>query len=399
MQENIVAMPQPAVQPRSITVLGVTGSIGTQTANIIRQHQEQFDVSVVTAQQNADALAQQAIKLKAKRAVIGDDRHYHQLKALLEGSGIEAAAGKQALIEAARLPVDMTVIGITGFAGLPPAIAAAEAGHMLALANKECLVAAGNLFMQQVSAHGAQLIPVDSEHNAIFQVLQERDRSYVDKLVLTASGGPFRDWEIDAISEATPAQALNHPNWQMGDKITIDSATMMNKGLELIEAHYLFDMPPSQLEVVVHPQSIVHSLVALCDGSVLAQLGLPDMHTPIACALAWPERLPLNRPRLDLAEIGQLDFDAPDQQRFPCLRLAYDALQTGGASPLILNAANEVAVAAFLQERIRFGDIARCIEATMCRHSESQPDHLEEIIALDQEVRVTAEGMIRSAAM
>ena len=357
--------PLPLHAPRRVSILGATGSIGEQSANVIAAHAGRFEIHAVTAQQNAKKLAETAIRLHASTAVVTDDAAYPELKTLLSGTGITTAAGEQAQLEAAAAPVDISVVGITGFAGLAPTMAAIEAGNNIALANKECLVAAGKLVMNAAKKHGVDILPVDSEHNALFQIMQEQHRASLEHVTLTASGGPFRTWTKEQMASATPAQAVNHPNWNMGAKISVDSATMMNKGLEAIEAAVLFDLPPEAIKVLVHPQSIIHAMAHYHDGSVLAQMGLPDMHTPISLALGWPERLQLDRPRLNLAEIGQLEFEEPDFDRFPCLQLAFDAMKQGGIAPLALNAANEVAVAKFLNEDIPFSAIPTAIADIM----------------------------------
>ncbi|MEQ8825806.1 MAG: 1-deoxy-D-xylulose-5-phosphate reductoisomerase [Filomicrobium sp.] len=350
---------------RRLTVLGATGSIGSSTLDLVRRNPEAFDVVALTAQTNVDKLAESARAVSAKRAVIADEGQYEALKQALSGSGIEVAAGAEALVEAAEVPVDCTIAAIVGAAGLRPSLAAVRGGGRLALANKECLVSAGDVFMREVAEAGCELLPVDSEHSAAFQVLRDSDRGAVEKIVLTASGGPFRDWPAEKIASATREQALKHPNWSMGAKITVDSATMMNKGLELIEALHLFPVQADQLGMVVHPQSIVHCLVSFVDGSVLAQMAHPDMRTPIALALSWPQRMDAPTRRLDLSEIGQLTFEAADEVRFPAIRVSRAAMERGGTAPAILNAANEVAVASFLEGRIKVPEIAAVVEDTL----------------------------------
>lgn len=344
-----------------VSVLGATGSVGDSALSVIAAkggEAPDFAVVALTAHTSVDALAAAAINTRAEIAAIADEKLYGQLKSLLAGSGIEAAAGADAVNACARRPADVVVAGIVGIAGLPATLEAVRQGARVALANKESMVCAGPLLRQEAAKSGARFLPIDSEHNAIFQVLDRPAR--VEKLILTASGGPFRQSTTAAMAAATPEQACAHPNWMMGAKISVDCATMMNKGLELIEAAYLFDVPERQIEILVHPQSIIHSLVAYDDGSVLAQLGLPDMRTPISYALAWPDRMPLpGLERLDLAKIGRLDFMPPDTDRFPALRLSRTAVSAGGGAPIVLNGANEVAVAAFLQRRIGFLTIAQ----------------------------------------
>jgi len=347
---------------KRVTILGSTGSVGCSTVDLLARHPERYEVEALTANANVDLLAEQARRLRARLAVVADDRRYADLKRALDGSGISVASGAEGLREAASRPAEWVMAAIVGFAGLPPIIVAAERGATIALANKEALVCAGRLLMDAVRRGGGTLMPVDSEHNAIFQCLEERNRDRVERLILTASGGPFRNWSMAEMAAATPAQAIKHPNWDMGAKISIDSATMMNKGLELIEAHILFGVPSERIEIVIHPQSVIHSMVAYSDGSVLAQLGTPDMRTPIAHALAWPERIEAPSERLDFRTLQALTFEVPDIERFPALRLAREALQTGGISTTIMNAANEIAVGSFLASEIGFLDIARIVE-------------------------------------
>ena len=362
------AKPTPAPNAlRRVTILGATGSIGCNTLDLIDRQPDCYQVEALTAHRNVDLLAAQARKFAARLAGIGDGERYGELKAALAGSGIEAAAGPDGIIEAAERPADWLMAGIVGAAGLGATMAAVRRGAIVALANKECLVCAGELMMQEVRRSGATLLPVDSEHNAIFQVFDFDRPEGVDRIILTASGGPFLNLDVTAMAQVTPAQAIAHPNWDMGSKISVDSATMMNKGLELIEAYHLFPVDADRIEILIHPQSVVHSLVAYVDGSVLAQLGAPDMRTPIAYALGWPHRIPTPAERLDLARIGSLAFEAPDPKRFPSLRLAREALAAGGTAPAILNAANEVAVEGFLSEHLGFLEIARVVEETLAR--------------------------------
>jgi 1-deoxy-D-xylulose-5-phosphate reductoisomerase len=350
---------------RSLSILGSTGSIGTSTLDLVARHRDRFRIDVLAANTNVALLASQARAFSAELAVVADESRLAELEDRLAGAGIATAGGEQALIEAASRPVDMLMASIVGSAGLAPTLSAVRRGTTVALANKECLVSAGDLFMREIAAAGGVLLPVDSEHSAIFQVLDPAQRAHVSRIVLTASGGPFRDWSLEAMRTATPEQALRHPNWEMGPKLTIDSATMMNKGLELIEAHHLFAMPEDRLDVVVHPQSVIHSMVEYADGSVLAQMGTPDMRTPIAYALAWPDRMAAPTARLDLRQIGQLTFEAVDAERFPAIGLALDCLRRGCGAPTVLNAANEVAVAAFLGGRIGFLEIVDLVRRTV----------------------------------
>ncbi|MEM8948350.1 MAG: 1-deoxy-D-xylulose-5-phosphate reductoisomerase [Pseudomonadota bacterium] len=386
-------------QPRSVTVLGATGSVGKSTLNLIAADPDRFSVEALTANRQAEQLAALAKQHRAKLAVVADPEAYRDLKQALSGSGIEAAAGQDGLIRAAAAPSDWVMAAIVGAAGLPATLEAVRRGAMVALATKECLVSAGSLFMDEVEKHEALLLPVDSEHNAIFQALAGAKVSSVERLVLTASGGPFRRATADVMAKATPALALDHPNWEMGAKITIDSATMMNKGLELIEAHHLFAMPEDRIDILVHPQSIIHSMVSFTDGSFLAQLGSPDMRIPIAFALGWPERLKADTPRLDLADIATLTFEPPDQERFPPLRLARECLREGGSAPNVLNASNEVAVSAFLEERIGFIDIAAIVEATLEAMPTTSLDNLDNVFAVDDEARRRAADLVTQRSM
>lgn len=372
---------------RSISIFGATGSVGLSTLDLVRQHRDSFRVVALTANGNATKLAALAQEFEAELAVVAEEDAYPALKAALAGTKTEASAGADALVAAARRDVDWTMASIVGCAGLPPTMAAIEQGRTVALANKEALVSAGDLMMAAVERSGTTLLPVDSEHNAIFQCLSGGRLEQVRKITLTASGGPFRSLSYDAMRHVTPAQAVAHPNWDMGAKISVDSATMMNKGLELIEAFHLFPVGLGRLDVLVHPQSVIHSMVEYQDCSTLAQLGSPDMRIPIASALAWPERISTNCQPLDLATIGQLTFEAPDIVRFPALRLARAAISEGGAKPAILNAANEVAVAAFLKERIAFLDIAALVEQTMTGYVPTSLTSLDDLFSIDAEAR------------
>ena len=388
--------------PRSVTILGATGSIGASTIDLLKRNRSRYRVEAVSANRNGRALAQIARELDARFAAVADEGAYRDLKEGLAGSGIEAAAGPSAMIEAAQRPADWVMAAIAGATGLEPTLAAVERGGTVALANKECLVCAGALFMRRAAQKGTKVLPVDSEHNALFQALSAGRREDVVRLVLTASGGPFRTWSIDAIRAATPAQALKHPNWSMGPKVTIDSATLMNKGLELIEAHHLFAMEPAGIDVVVHPQSVVHGLVEFRDGSVVAQLGPPDMRIPIAHCLAWPTRIEGPGPRLDLAQIAALTFEAPDVRRFPSLALARRALEAGNGAPTVLNAANEVAVAEFIAERLPFPGIPALVEATLeAAHRDGvlhEPASVEDALAIDHIARSLARNLLPEIA-
>lgn len=353
--------------PRRVSVLGSTGSVGVSTLDLFEQSGAEVEVTALAAGRNVARLAEQALRWRPKLAVIQDETLLPELKDRLAGSGVQVAAGASAVVEAAQTDAQWVMSAIVGIAGLGPTWAAAQAGAVVALANKESLVCAGPALLRTAKLAGGVVIPVDSEHSAIFQVLDPRNAQHVARLILTASGGPFRTWTLDQMRAATPEQAVAHPKWDMGVKISIDSATMMNKGLEMIEAAYLFAMPAERVDVIVHPQSIIHSMVEYADGSTLAQLGPPDMRTPIACAYAWPERLPWPAPKLDLGRIGQLTFEETDLGRFPALKIAKEALAAGGAAPAVMNAANEVAVAAFLDRRIGFLDIAATVAETLSR--------------------------------
>jgi 1-deoxy-D-xylulose-5-phosphate reductoisomerase len=361
----VTSRPGAMPAPKRISVLGATGSVGTSTLDLIGRTPHLFEVVALTAQTNVEALAKCALRHRAAMAVVADPSRYQALKERLSGSGIEVAAGAAALVDAAERPADCVMAGISGAAGLAPTMAAVAQGRRVALANKECLVSAGEIFMEAVRLAGAELVPVDSEHSAVFQVLAGADPEAIERIILTGSGGPFRTWSGDQLARARPEEALRHPNWSMGRKISIDSATLMNKGLELIEAFHLFPVRADQLEVVVHPQQIIHALVAYRDGSILAQLACPDMRTPIAVSLAWPMRMEAPTKRLDLVEIGQLTFERPDEERFQALGLARQAMQRGGLAPAVLNAANEIAVESFLAGRLGFLQIAQLVAQTL----------------------------------
>ncbi|HET7023292.1 MAG TPA: 1-deoxy-D-xylulose-5-phosphate reductoisomerase [Xanthobacteraceae bacterium] len=387
---------------RTVTLLGATGSVGASTIDLLKRQRERFRVEAVSANKNAAALAAVARELGARFAAIGDPAAYGELKSALSGTGIKAAAGESGLLEAAERPAQWVIGAITGAAGLKPTLAAAERGAIVALANKETLVCAGALFMRRAAAAGATVLPVDSEHNALFQAMSGSRREDVRRVILTASGGPFRTASAEAVQRATVEQALKHPNWSMGAKITIDSATLMNKGLELIEAHHLFALAPEQIDVLVHPQSIIHSLVEFCDGSLIAQLGSPDMRIPIAYCLAWPERMAGPAPRLDLARAATLTFEEPDLARFPALTLARRALEAGGALPTILNAANEVAVAEFLARRLNFAGIPALVEATLeaavAKNWTAEPENVDEALSIDHNARLLARALLPEIA-
>ena len=383
---------------RTVTILGATGSVGRSTLDLVERNPEQFEVLALTAHRDVAGLAESARRVGARRAVICDETLYPTLVELLAGTGIEAAAGCDAVAETASAGADWTMAAIVGTAGLKPVMAALDQGGTVALANKEALVSAGELVTRAAEASGATLLPVDSEHNAIFQCFDHERPGTVRKITLTASGGPFRTLSWDEMRAVTPAQAVAHPNWSMGAKISVDSATLMNKGLELIEAFHLFPLEANAFDVVVHPQSVIHSLVEYADGSVLAQLGAPDMRIPIAYTLAWPERMGTPCERLDLVKIGSLDFEAPDLDRFPALALARQALEAGGAKPAILNAANEVAVASFLDSRIGFLDIAAIAGDTMASYDPPAPSSIDEVLEVDARARELASGMIGKIA-
>ncbi|WP_321340228.1 1-deoxy-D-xylulose-5-phosphate reductoisomerase [uncultured Cohaesibacter sp.] len=385
--------------PKTISVLGASGSVGDSALDIIAGSPDRYRVNALTANRNVDKLACAAIKAGARFAVVADEGFYADLKDALSGHDIEVGAGQSAVEEAAGRPADIVIGAIVGAAGICPTMAALQAGNQVALANKEALVCAGDLVMAQAERLGKPILPVDSEHSAVFQVYERANREEIAKIVLTASGGPFRTWDKDAIANASIEQALAHPNFSMGNKITIDSASMMNKGLELIEAHHLYGVSADKLKVVVHPQQIIHGMVAYSDGSLLAQLGAPDMRIPVAHCLAWPERAPAKTDRISLVEIGQFTFEAPDYERFPCLRLAKEALERGDSLPNILNAANEIAVAAFLAGDIAFGGIAELVEKVMAdfvrRGEVGAARDVNDVLALDHAARGVARQMLR----
>ena len=383
---------------KTVTVLGCTGSIGCSTVDLLEQARDQYRVRALVGGKNAAKLAEQALSLRAELAVLSDEAAAEDLRGLLAGSGIRVAGGRQAVIEAAAEPVDWTMAAITGAAGLEPTLAAVRNGGSIALANKEALVCAGDVMLRAVREAGATLLPVDSEHNAVFQAMADRQADQVAKIVLTASGGPFRNATLETMRSATRAQALKHPTWSMGAKISIDSATMFNKGLEIIEASRIFDLPEERIDVLVHPQSVVHGMVQYTDGSLIAQMGSADMRIPIAHTLAWPQRMATTSSGLDLAAFGTLEFFAPDEERFPALRLARQALRQGGAAPAILSAANEIAVEAFLSERVGFLDIARMVEEVMSTLGAPPADTLEAVLHWDMQARKAAEKLVLTCA-
>ena len=382
---------------RKLSILGATGSIGGSTLDLVERHPDRFEVVALTAASKVAELADAARRGGARLAVIGDGALLPELEQRLAGTNCRAATGRDALIEAAT-SADLIMAAIVGCAGLEPVMAAVEAGKTVALANKEALVTAGALMIDSATRNGATILPVDSEHNAIFQCLAGSRSKEIARLILTASGGPFRSHSLTGMRAMTPEQAVAHPNWTMGAKISVDSATMMNKGLELIEAHHLFGLPSDRIDILVHPQSVIHSMVEYIDGSLLAQLGSPDMRIPISYALAWPERIESGAARLDLTQIATLTFETPDPERFPALRLARAALEAGGAAPTVLNAANEVAVAAFLDRRIGFGDIALLVEQTLERTSAPAPRSIDEVIDIDERARHTARQLMTALA-
>ena len=380
--------------PRTVTILGATGSVGRSTLDLIARHPERFEVLALTARRDVEGLASLARQFRPRMAVIGDASLHAALAEALDGTGIEAMAGEKAIAEAAAAGAEWTMAAIVGTAGLKPVMRALEAGSTVAFANKEALVSAGDLMIEAARRTGAALLPVDSEHNAIFQCFDAARPGSVQRIILTASGGPFRTASQEEMRHATAAEAVAHPNWTMGAKISVDSATMMNKGLELIEAYHLFPLPADAIEVVIHPQSVIHSLVEYVDGSVLAQLGSPDMRIPIAYTLAWPERMETPCERLDLVKIGSLAFEAPDDERFPALSLARAALERGGAKPAILNAANEIAVASFLESRIGFLDIVPVVSEVLARCEPPAPSSIEEVLDIDGQARGLAAQMV-----
>ncbi len=382
------------IEMRTVTILGSTGSVGCNTVELIEQEPDRFVVEALVANRNVVKLAEQARRLRPRLVAVAQESAYLPLKEALAGSNIEVAAGAAAVVEAAARPAEWVMAAIVGAAGLEPTLAAIRRGATVGLANKETLVCAGSLVMAEVERCGATLVPVDSEHSAIFQVLDTAQRDSIEKIILTASGGPFRTFSAEQMATVTPEQAVAHPNWDMGAKISVDSATMMNKGLELIEAYHLFGLPEERIDILVHPQSVVHSMVAYVDGSVLAQLGTPDMRMPISLALGWPKRMRTPGRRLDFTQVAPLTFEAPDPERFPALRLARDVLRKGGAAPTILNAANEVAVQAFLERKIGFLDIVRLVEQAVAALGDAPLTVLEDVLACDTQARTVARELV-----
>lgn len=382
---------EPTMTPTTLTVLGATGSVGQNTLDLVGRHPGAFEIVALTARTNVQQLAELARRHGAKLAVIENQAHFQTLKSLLSDTEIEVAAGEDALIEAAQRPVDCVMAAIVGAAGLRATFAAAGHAKRIALANKECLVCAGDIFMREIASRDCELLPVDSEHSGVFQALASASQVDIEKITLTASGGPFRTWSCEQMARATVEQALNHPNWSMGDKITIDSATMMNKGLELIEAFHLFPVSEQQLDCVIHPQSVVHCLVSFKDGATLAHLSAPDMRTPIAYALGWPKRLEAPTKRLDLEELSNLTFNAADDSQFPALKLARDAMRKGGTAPAVLNAANEIAVAGFLNGKIEFGEITTIVAWALEQADRAgllgQANSVQDVLDVDVDVR------------
>ncbi len=381
---------------RTISILGATGSIGLSTVDLIMQHSDKFDVVGLTANRNVTELARLAKCLGAQYAAIGDEALYNELKNALSGTSIEVLAGETGICAVAQADSDVVMSAIVGAAGLKPTLTAIRRGATIALANKECLVCAGDLMLEEVQRHNAKLLPVDSEHNAVFQVFDQERAHHVNRIILTASGGPFLHTDLCDLEKVTPEQAVAHPNWDMGAKISVDSATMMNKGLEMIEAYYLFPVERQQIDVIVHPQSVIHSMVEYVDGSVLAQMGSPDMRTPISYCLDWPNRLPTKAMRLDFAKLQKLTFNDPDFEKFRCLALARQSLLSGGSRPAALNAANEVAVAAFLDRKIRFLDIASVVEEVLTKFDMKAPHSVANVYEIDEQARILATSVIHS---
>jgi 1-deoxy-D-xylulose-5-phosphate reductoisomerase len=384
---------------KSVTILGATGSVGTSTLDLVEREPDRFRVVALTANCDVARLAAAAIRTRAEFAVVADEQCLPELRTALAGTGVRAGGGADAIAEAAASGADWTMGAIVGCAGLKPVLSAIEQGGTVVIANKEPLVSAGDVILRAAARSGATLLPADSEHNAIFQCFDAARPEGIRRIILTCSGGPFRDWTTDQMRGVTLEQAVKHPNWSMGAKISVDSATMMNKGLELIEAARLFPIAPDRIEIVIHAQSVIHSLVDYVDGSVLAQLGPPDMRTPIAHTLAWPDRMATPMAPLDLVGIGRLDFAAPDPVRFPALRLAREALDAGGARPAILNAANEVAVDAFLNRRIRFLEIAAIVEDTLIRYDPAAPDSVDAVLVIDADARRLASERVKDCVV
>lgn len=380
---------------KTVSILGSTGSIGCNTIDLIERNLDRFTVVALTANRSVELLAEQVKRTNADLAVVADDSYYKDLRLALSGSRAEVASGKEGLLDAASRSSDLVMAGIVGAAGLEPTLTAVKRGACIGLANKECLVCAGELMLSEIEKSGATLLPVDSEHNAIFQVFDFENPDFTEKIILTASGGPFWGMTLKDMGSVTPEQAVMHPNWSMGNKISVDSATMMNKGLELIEAHYLFGLDEERIEVLVHPESIVHSLVSFVDGSILAQLGNPDMRTPISFTLSWPKRMSWPHEKLRLADLGRLTFFDPDPERFPSINLAREALRSGGSMPTILNAANEIAVDSFLQGKLQFLGISNLVFKTMERLEGCKLANIEDLYVVDSEARRVAADLIR----
>lgn len=385
-------MKKPQREKKLLTILGSTGTIGQNALKLMAMHPKSFMLSALVAGDNIELLAQQALTFRPRTVVTANPQHYAELKEKLHGTDIEIGAGENAVLEAAASSADMVLSAIVGAAGLKPTLAAIKKGTSIALANKESLVCAGSVMMKEAAKHGAAIIPVDSEHNGVFQLFENTRSGGIVGVTLTASGGPFRNWSAQQMEMATPAKAIKHPNWNMGAKISVDSATLMNKGLEMIEAYHLFPLAVDQIDVLVHPQSIVHCLVHMKDGGVLAQLSQPDMCIPIAHALAWPERITSPAKKLDLAELGKLEFETPDEKRFPALKLARHAMQAGGNAPCVLNAANEVAVRQFLDGGIRFTDIAKRVEQTLEKMDNKKLETIDDVLDCDAKARRITEG-------
>jgi 1-deoxy-D-xylulose-5-phosphate reductoisomerase len=379
---------------KTVSLLGSTGSIGCNTIDLIEKNLDRFSVVALTANRSVDLLAEQVKRTNADMAVVADDSYYKDLKLALSGCRVEVASGKQGLRDAASRSSDLVMAGIVGAAGLEPTLTAVKRGACIGLANKECLVCAGELMLSEIEKSGATLLPVDSEHNAIFQVFDFENPDFTEKIILTASGGPFWEMSLKDMDSVTPEQAVVHPNWSMGNKISVDSATMMNKGLELIEAHYLFGLKEERIEVLVHPESIIHSLVSFVDGSILAQLGNPDMRTPISFALSWPNRMPWPHKELRLADLSKLTFFDPDPERFPAINLAREALKSGGAMPAILNAANEIAVDSFLRGKLQFLGIPDLVLKTMEHLEGREFTNIDDLYLIDSEARRVASNLI-----
>ena len=391
-----IKLPQSENKQRTVSILGSTGSIGRSTVDLLSSNRDQFKVIALTAQSNIELLAEQARILEPEIIAISDSQRLRELKEALSGSSVEVVSGVRSIIEVAERSADIVVSAIVGSAGLRPTLSAIRQGKIVALANKECLVCAGDVVMDEVQKSKTVLLPIDSEHNAIFQILAEKNYSEVERVILTASGGPFLGWTVNEMAKATPNQAMLHPNWDMGQKISIDSATLMNKGLELIEAAYFFPISHEKIDIVIHPQSVVHSMVAYIDGSILSQMGTPDMRTPISYTLAWPHRMTAPSERIDFSKLGNLTFEEPNLNKFPSLKLARDALAEGNGSTAVLNASNEIAVENFINKRIGFLDIASIVDATLSKVTGYPIKSLEDFEELDHESRETTHTLVNS---